>query len=90
MDLGNHTYSHFSLTTTPVADYIADTARGDAVTRPLLAAKGRTERWFRYPYLETGPTLAVRRTFEDWLASAHYRVAPVTLRERRLSVRRPL
>ena len=78
MDLGNHGYSHLSLTVTPVADYIEDTARGDAVTKPLLAARGRTERWFRYPYLETGPTLAVRRTFEDWLAAAHYRVAPVT------------
>lgn len=79
MDLGNHTYSHLSLTTTPVDAYIADTARGDAVTRALLAARGRTTRWFRYPYLETGPTLAARRTFEAWLASAHYRVAPVTL-----------
>ena len=78
MDLGNHTYSHVSLTTTPVADYIEDAAAGDAVTKPLLAARGRTERWFRYPYLETGPTLAIRRTFEDWLAGAHYRVAPVT------------
>ena len=78
MDLGNHGYSHFSLTRTPVADYIADAAAGDAVTRALLVERGRTERWFRYPYLETGPTLDVRRTFEDWLASAHYRVAPVT------------
>ena len=79
MDLGNHTYSHLSLTTTPVDAYIADTARGDAVTRALLVARGRTTRWFRYPYLETGPTLPVRRTFEDWLAAAHYRIAPVTL-----------
>lgn len=79
MDLGNHGYSHLSLTTTPVDAYIADTARGDAVTRALLAARGRSEHWFRYPYLETGTSLAVRRTFADWLASAHYRVAPVTL-----------
>ncbi len=79
MDLGNHTYSHPSLTHTPVADYIGDTADGDAVTRPLLAARGRSERWFRYPYLETGPTLEIRRTFEDWLAGHGYRVAPVTL-----------
>ncbi len=79
MDLGNHGYSHLSLTVTPVADYIEDTAKGDAVTKTLLAARGRSERWFRYPFLETGPTLAVRHTFEDWLAGAHYRVAPVTL-----------
>ena len=79
MDLGNHGFSHLSLTTTPVDAYIADTARGDVVTKALLADRGRQELWFRYPYLETGPTLAVRRTFEDWLAGAGYRVAPVTV-----------
>lgn len=79
MDLGNHGYSHLSLTVIPVADYIADTARGDTETKALLAERGRPIRWFRYPYLETGPTTAIRRTFEDWLASAHYRAAPVTL-----------
>ena len=33
MDLGNHTFSHPSLNTLPVDDYIADAAKGDAVTR---------------------------------------------------------
>ncbi len=79
MDLGNHGYSHLSLTTTPVDEYIEDTAKGEAATKALLAARGRQERWFRYPFLETGATLAVRHSFEDWLAAAHYRVAPVTL-----------
>ena len=79
MDLGNHGYSHLSLTTTPVDDYIADTAKGDAVTKSLEAAVGKTPRWFRHPYLETGPTLAIRHTFEDWLARDGYRVAPVTM-----------
>lgn len=41
--------------------------------------RGRTLRWFRYPYLETGLTAQVRRTFESWLAVHGYRVAPVTL-----------
>jgi peptidoglycan/xylan/chitin deacetylase (PgdA/CDA1 family) len=79
MDLGNHSYSHLSLTSTPVDVYIADVARGETVTRALLAARGRSERWFRYPYLETGPTLAIRRTFEAWLSDHGYRVAPVTM-----------
>ncbi len=42
MDLGNHTYSHLSLTKTPVDAYIADVVRGETVTRWLLAARGRT------------------------------------------------
>src|SRR5581483_11330867 len=35
MDLGDHGYSHESLTSTPVDAYIADVAKGETVTRPL-------------------------------------------------------
>jgi peptidoglycan/xylan/chitin deacetylase (PgdA/CDA1 family) len=79
MDLGNHTYSHLSLNKTPVDGYIADVARGETVTRELLATRGKTPRWFRYPYLETGLTIQVRQTFESWLTAHGYRIAPVTL-----------
>jgi peptidoglycan/xylan/chitin deacetylase (PgdA/CDA1 family) len=79
MDLGNHSYSHESLNTTPVEAYIEDVQRGETVTRALLAARGRAPRWFRHPYLETGPTLEIRHTFESWLAAHGYRVAPVTM-----------
>lgn len=79
MDLGNHGYSHLSLTGTPVQAYIDDVARGGRATGALLAARGRRERWFRHPYLETGPTPAIRRRFEGWLALHGYRVAPVTM-----------
>lgn len=79
MDLGNHTYSHLSLRTTPVETYIADVARGQLITAPLLAAHGKRERWFRHPYLETGNSLADRERFESWLRQHGYRVAPVTL-----------
>lgn len=79
MDLGNHTYAHLSLNAVPVETYIADVARDETVTKSLLAARGRRERWFRYPYLETGLTLDVRRRFEGWLADHGYRVAPVTM-----------
>ncbi|WP_419827061.1 polysaccharide deacetylase family protein [Sphingomonas sp.] len=79
MDLGNHTYSHLSLDRVSVDAYIADTARDETVTRPLLAARGRGERWFRYPYLETGPTVAARDRFREWLSNHGYRIAPVTM-----------
>lgn len=79
MDLGNHTYSHPSLNTMPVERYIADVARDEGVTAPLLAARGRRERWFRYPFLETGTTHATRIRFEGWLHQHGYRVAPVTM-----------
>ena len=79
MDLGNHTYTHVSLSTTPVDAYIADVVKGATVTGGLLAARGRRERWFRYPYLETGTSAETRRVFEAWLAGHGYRVAPVTM-----------
>lgn len=79
MDLGNHTYSHVSLNTTPAGEYVADIARDEAETGRLLAARGRKERWFRYPYLETGPTRASRDQVADWLAHHGYRIAPVTM-----------
>ena len=79
MDLGNHTYSHASLDTTSPDKYIADIRRGDVVTKRLLAKVGRKERWFRYPYLESGPTPQARRQVEDWLAKHGYKVAPVSL-----------
>ena len=79
MNLGNHGYSHLSLTRTPLEAYIMDVARGGLVTGELLSERGRSERWFRHPYLETGPTLDVRTRFERWLDEHGYRVAPVSM-----------
>ncbi|MFL5295317.1 MAG: polysaccharide deacetylase family protein [Phenylobacterium sp.] len=79
MDLGNHTYSHPHFSTTPVDAEIADVAKGETVTRALLAARHRTPHWFRHPYLETGATPQARKALEDWLATHAYRVAPVSM-----------
>ena len=79
MDLGNHSYSHVSLTSTPVDAYIADVSKGETVTRALLAKRGRTPRYYRHPYLETGATPEDRAKFEAWLSAHGYQVAPVTL-----------
>lgn len=79
LELANHTYSHPSLTRTPLAQFEEDVVRGEPVTRELLAAKGRALRYFRHPYLHTGPSAEVRAQFEAWLAARGYTVAPVTL-----------
>ena len=79
MALGNHSYSHPHFSTTPVAAYIADVARGEVVTRALLAARGKPLRWYRHPYLETGATSQDRASFEAWLGAHGYRVAPVSM-----------
>ncbi|MGZ3375839.1 MAG: polysaccharide deacetylase family protein [Phenylobacterium sp.] len=78
MDLGNHTYDHPHFSTDATAE-IAEAAKGEVVTRALLAARHRTPHWFRHPYLETGATEEARKTFEAWLTAHGYRVAPVSM-----------
>ena len=75
-DLGNHTYAHPSFYTTPLADYQADVLRGETVTVRLL---GERPRYFRHPYLNTGPDLETKTAFERFLAEEDYEVAPVTI-----------
>jgi peptidoglycan/xylan/chitin deacetylase (PgdA/CDA1 family) len=78
-DLGNHTYSHFSIDDVPFETYKADLIRGEAVTRRLLEARGRRLRYFRHPQLRTGPTAEYKAALDALLAERGYRVAPVTV-----------
>jgi peptidoglycan/xylan/chitin deacetylase (PgdA/CDA1 family) len=79
LELGNHTYSHVDIERVPVAAYEADVIRGEPVTRKLLASKGMALRYFRHPYLHTGPTLESKRELDGFLAGRGYTVAPVTI-----------
>ena len=78
LELGNHTYSHRSLFNTPLAEFQQDTIRGEEITRRLLAGRRLTLRYFRHPFLNTGPNLEVKRAFERFLTERGYQIAPVT------------
>jgi peptidoglycan/xylan/chitin deacetylase (PgdA/CDA1 family) len=78
-ELGNHTYSHIDLHRASFEDFARDFARGDSVTRRVLATVGREPRYFRHPFLHTGRDLDTRAKFNDSLAAHGYRVAPVTI-----------
>jgi peptidoglycan/xylan/chitin deacetylase (PgdA/CDA1 family) len=54
MELGNHTYSHPRLSEADISKYEDDFVRGITVTAAEMTAAGKTERYFRYPYLDTG------------------------------------
>ena len=56
-----------------------ETIRGEVITRSLLMAAGKSERYFRYPYLFTGPTAELKEVFEAFLKSRGYKNAPVTV-----------
>ena len=78
-NLGNHTFSHESPADLGGKGYIDDIAKGEPVTRGLLAARHKPLVWFRHPYLETGFPMAVKKEIDDWLAAHGYRIAPVTI-----------
>jgi peptidoglycan/xylan/chitin deacetylase (PgdA/CDA1 family) len=78
-DLGNHTYSHLDLDQSTIAQYEEDVMHGEELTRPLLESRGKTLRWFRHPYLDTGKTIGVRNEIDLFLQAHGYRVAPVTI-----------
>ena len=67
MSLGNHTYSHPDFQTTPLDHYEDETIRGEVVTRALLSSAGQKEKYFRHPFLNTGPTAEAKSAFEAFL-----------------------
>lgn len=80
LELGNHTYSHPRFYDTPLETYERDVLRGERVTRRLLSDRGlRPPRYFRHPFLNTGPDLETKEAFEAFLAEHGYAVAPVTI-----------
>jgi peptidoglycan/xylan/chitin deacetylase (PgdA/CDA1 family) len=79
IELGNHSYSHHDLHTTPLEDFKQDVIRGEPITKKLMGDAGKRLRFFRHPFLHTGRDAATRRDFETFLAERGYRVAPVTI-----------
>jgi peptidoglycan-N-acetylglucosamine deacetylase len=79
MELGNHSYSHFDLNTTPLNVYQADVIRGEATTQRLLQERGMKLRYFRHPYLHAGKDIETKKSFDRFLAERGYQLAPVTI-----------
>lgn len=75
--LGSHTYSHADLTAATVPKYEEDLARDEPLLETLM--KGEDWRWFRYPYLREGETLAKRDAIRSYLQQKGYRTAQVSL-----------
>lgn len=79
LELGNHSYSHHSLNSTPLADFEADVMRGETLTREMMAQRQKQLRYFRHPFLHTGRSVETRDQFVSFLHSHGYSVAPVTI-----------
>lgn len=79
LELGNHTYSHPSLFSTPLEEFKLEVLRGARVTGRLLGERGLRLRFFRHPFLNTGPDHDTKEAFEEFLEREGYTVAPVTI-----------
>ncbi|MBI4875059.1 MAG: polysaccharide deacetylase family protein [Acidobacteria bacterium] len=75
-ELGNHTYSHPGLNTTPIEEYERNILRADAELKRLLGVE--RIRFFRSPMLHTGADRETKERLERFLAEHGYRQAPVT------------
>jgi peptidoglycan/xylan/chitin deacetylase (PgdA/CDA1 family) len=79
MDLGNHGFGHLPFQTTPLETYQEAVIKGEVVTRQLLAEHGKKPQYYRYPFDQTGPTIAVRDQFFAFLREHGYQIAPMTM-----------
>lgn len=79
MELGNHTFGHVGFTATPLPKMRDAVVQGEVVTRGLLARRGKTLRWFRHPFTQTGPTKEAKEAFETFLGERGYTVAPFSI-----------
>jgi peptidoglycan/xylan/chitin deacetylase (PgdA/CDA1 family) len=75
--VGNHTYSHLDLHQSDVEAFLADVRRDEPALE--LLDPGGHWRWFRYPYLREGVSLAQRAAVRARLQQRGYRIAQVTL-----------
>lgn len=79
-DLGNHTFSHPSLSNTSLKDYQTDFLKGEVVLQKLWSELDLSPtRYFRYPYLNTGSDSLKRIGFEKFLNEQDYINIPVTV-----------
>jgi peptidoglycan/xylan/chitin deacetylase (PgdA/CDA1 family) len=75
--LGNHTWSHMNLNTSPLADWDADLLKNEPI---LEQNAGNTDwHWLRYPFLAEGDTEEKRAETRKFLAAHGYRIAAVTM-----------
>ncbi len=79
MTLGNHNFGHVGLWTSSVDQVQAAVLKGEVITRWLTTRRGLPLRYYRPPFTQTGRTEADRETFERFLQTHGYTLAPFTV-----------
>ena len=78
-EIGSHSHTHPSHTALTTEAYLADLAAARKALSAWLAPRGRTLRFFRFPYLQEGDTREKVVAVQDALAGARERNVPVTI-----------
>lgn len=80
--LGSMTYAQSDLhevAEISIEAYIADIVAGQQAIEPMLEGFGQEQRYFRYPYLHYGNTIAARRPVEKYLEANNITASHVTV-----------
>jgi peptidoglycan/xylan/chitin deacetylase (PgdA/CDA1 family) len=88
-ELGNHSDRHLSYTATGVEAYIADIEAARSRLAAFLAARGRTLRFFRFPFLREGDTEEKLDAMRAYLERTGQRNLPVTIDHQDWSFEQP-
>ncbi len=75
--VANHSYSHSDLAKVSSAFYIADIQKADDYLSKLN--QDGSYKYYRFPYLSEGNTLAKRSAIRSYLFNNGYQIAPVTV-----------
>ncbi|MEO8770641.1 MAG: polysaccharide deacetylase family protein [Ferruginibacter sp.] len=79
MDLGNHGFAHLDYHRTNYTEYCNDIIKGEKISKPLMAAYGKTLKYFRHPYLQIGDSKEKADSLHMFLVKEQYIEAPVTI-----------
>ena len=88
-ELGNHSFSHPDYPRVDADAYVADMEKGRAALAAFLAPRGRTVRFFRFPFLREGDTPAKLERMREWLKATGQRNLQVTIDDQDWSFEEP-
>ena len=70
--LGNHTFSHPDLNGVPIDLYKADIDKGGELLEKLQTKSPSSKKYFRYPYLHYGTSVATKEAIAGYLQKEKY------------------
>lgn len=88
-EIGSHSHTHPSFTALTAEAYVADVDASRTALGRFLSARGRTLRFYRFPYLQEGDTRQKVEAARAALAAGGLRNVPVTIDGQDWSFDRP-